>query len=81
MSFILFSMNFRNLNVFLEILIGKRISEIGKLWTVHGPKLAYGLVAPAWPNGHGHRAPGGGGGAAADGTVAARPALGLHGEH
>jgi hypothetical protein len=30
---------------------------------------------------HGHRALGGGGGATAGGAVAARPALGLHGEH
>jgi hypothetical protein len=30
---------------------------------------------------HGHRGSGGGGGTAADGAVAARPALGLHGEH
>jgi hypothetical protein len=51
LSFISFSMNFRNLNKFLEILIGKRIPEIKNWLTVHGLKLAHGLVAPAWPSG------------------------------
>jgi hypothetical protein len=51
MSSILFSMNFRNLNEYLKLLIGKRILEIGKHWTVHGPKAAHNLAAPTWPSG------------------------------
>jgi hypothetical protein len=60
-------MNFRNLNEFLKNLIRKRISEIENRLTVHGPKSAHDLIAPAWPSGQRARP------AHARGAAGARP--------
>jgi hypothetical protein len=70
MTFILFSMNFRKLHEFLNIL-----KEIEKLKTVHsiGPALAQGLRGTAWPSwGFG---PWHGAGARAPSVLAARSPL------